>query len=111
MPPSLNDDEGEVGNQPAGAGVVMGMGGDGGGGGVGAGQQVWVTRDGPDGKQDVIMLSPEQVSQLQKLQAMTNDPSLSQQDVLQVQEYIMHQIVSTPSVDAAGIPLSYHASV
>ena len=45
---------------------------------------------------------PEQVSQLQKLQAMTNDPSLSQQDVLQVQEYIMHQIVSTPSVDAAG---------
>ena len=48
MPPSLNDDEGEVGSQPA----VMGIGGDGGGGGgVGAGQQVWVTRDGPDGKQ------------------------------------------------------------
>ena len=61
MPPSLNDDEGEVGSQPA-AGVVMGIGGDGGGGGgAGAGQQVWVTRDGPDGKQDVIMLSPEQV--------------------------------------------------
>ena len=60
-----------------------------------------------DGKQDVIMLSPEQVSQLQKLQAMTNDPSLSQQDVLQVQEYIMHQIVSTPSVDAAGTCLPY----